>query len=112
MLGGPVTHDYQYDGFYRLKEARGTYTGNQNAADYALLMEYGQAHQITKKVLYHKHNGEFSQATNYTLDYGYNTSQGPYHGVKQIKRDGTTTASPVTETEFLYDANGNTVYQN
>lgn len=49
-MGGQMTHTYQYDEWYRLTGATGTYIGaDQKTADYQLQMSYDKLYNITNK---------------------------------------------------------------
>ncbi len=88
-IGGPVSHNYEYDQYNRLIHAEGRFTGNNDygsqllAQEYSLDMEYDLAHNITSKVQTHNQGSvasvsspinvpEVMPKTNYNLSYeGY-----------------------------------------
>jgi YD repeat-containing protein len=71
-MGGQMTHEYGYDGFYRLTSATGTYTGAGNkTASYNLDMSYDNLYNITSKT---QHIEQRNVVFNGTLQAEYNLS--------------------------------------
>ena len=77
-IGGNITHNYAYDGLYRLQTANGFYQGNAGKiAAYNLVMTYDNLHNITgKKLDMGQCNLQFTGEleTGYDLTYAYNPS--------------------------------------
>ncbi|MFH6991107.1 SpvB/TcaC N-terminal domain-containing protein [Flavobacterium sp. FlaQc-48] len=97
-LGGTSSQEYQYDDFYRLKSAKGTYQGEFTKANYELNMTYNKIHSITKKDLLHTINNE---QKGYVLDYSYDNELHPHTPNKIVE---TAKQDP---REYVYDGNGN-----
>ena len=97
-LGGTSLQEYQYDDFYRLKSAKGTYQGEFTKANYELNMTYNKIHSITKKDLLHTVN---NKQKGYVLDYSYDNELHP-HAPSKIAE--TAKQDP---REYVYDGNGN-----
>jgi RHS repeat-associated protein len=97
-LGGTALHEYQYDGFYRLKSAKATYQGEFVKAQYELNMSYNKMHNITKKDLVHIVNNE---QKGYVLDYNYDNELHPNAPNKIVE------AGKTEPREYVYDGNGN-----
>ncbi|MFD2940274.1 SpvB/TcaC N-terminal domain-containing protein [Flavobacterium notoginsengisoli] len=97
-LGGTSSQEYQYDDYYRLKSAKGSYQGEFTKASYELNMSYNKMHNITKKDLMHTVNNE---QKGYVLDYAYDNELHP-HAPSKIAE--TAKEDP---REYLYDGNGN-----
>jgi RHS repeat-associated protein len=95
-LGGTSKHRFEYDEFYRLKNATATYKGEFTDASYTLNMKYNNMHNIIKKDLIHSVNGE---QKGYVLDYKYDNAVHP------------NAPSTITEgakiQDYTYDGNGN-----
>ena len=97
-LGGTSNHEYQYDEFYRLKNAKATYTGEFTEANYELNMSYNNMHNITKKELVHSVN---NIQKGYTLNYDYGNETHP-NAPNIIAEVG-----KQQPRQYLYDGNGN-----
>ncbi|WP_423740205.1 SpvB/TcaC N-terminal domain-containing protein [Flavobacterium columnare] len=97
-LGGSSQQTYQYDDLYRLKNATGSYNGQNNHATYTLAMRYNNMHNIVSKELQHEINGT---QKGYKLNYQYNNTQHP-NAPSVITEDG----KPEPR-NYEYDGNGN-----
>ncbi|WP_166923715.1 SpvB/TcaC N-terminal domain-containing protein [Flavobacterium poyangense] len=97
-LGGTASHEYQYDDFYRLKNAKAIYKGEFTEARYELNMSYNKMHNITSKNLVHTLNNE---QKGYVLDYNYDNELHPNAPSKIVE------AGKSEPREYAYDGNGN-----
>ncbi len=93
-LGGPATHNYEYDELYRLTGANGQWTGHNRTESYTLFMDYDNLHNIVRKDQRHERLGEEVAVTTYDNQYTYGGNQ-PHVPTKVGQRN------------YTYDANGN-----
>ncbi len=120
MTGGSMTHEYTYDGLYRLTSGTGTFTGgNGKTASYTLNMAYDNLHNITAKRQQVEQSGIMFDGvlkSGYDLTYTYNAER-PHQMAtvadENYRTEGTDTQNAKLETHnYQYDANGNLVYIN
>ena len=113
-IGGNITHNYAYDGLYRLKTANGFYQGNAGKiAAYNLVMDYDNLHNITgKKLDMGQCNMQFTGdlETGYDLTYAYNSTNDQQ--LTQVADTGYRwlgNPTPLTGQlhRYSYDASGN-----
>ena len=113
-IGGNITHNYAYDGLYRLQTANGFYQGNAGKiAAYNLVMTYDNLHNITgKKLDMGQCNMQFTGdlETGYDLTYAYNSTNDQQ--LTQVADTGYRSlgsATPPTGRlhRYSYDASGN-----
>lgn len=93
-IGGPSTHNFEYDTLYRLIRADGTWSGPVSNHEYSLEMEYSDLGDITRKNQTHHFNGLTQFETTYDHIYQYDNSR-PHILTKIDERD------------YTYDSNGN-----
>lgn len=119
-VGGSMTHEYTYDGLYRLKTGTGTFTGgNGKTASYTLNMAYDNLHNITAKSQQVEQSGIMFDGvlkSGYDLTYAYNAER-PHQMAtvadENYRTEGTDTQNAKLETHnYQYDANGNLIYIN
>ncbi len=104
LLGGPSDYNYQYDDLYRLTNATGSYTDEEDNHRFTLDMEYNSIHSITKKtqVTESKDQADGDNAwieepeVTYDWEYQYEDAQ-PHAPIQMGKFT------------YLYDLNGNLV---
>ncbi len=104
LLGGPSDYNYQYDDLYRLTNATGSYTDEEDNHRFTLDMEYNSIHSITKKtqVTESKDQADGDNAwieepeVTYDWEYRYEDEQ-PHAPIQMGKFT------------YLYDLNGNLV---
>jgi RHS repeat-associated protein len=118
-MGGQATHEYTYDGLYRLTAATGSYTGTGGkTAAYTLDMQYDNLHNITsKKQHLSQKDVQFDGIlkAGYELAYHYNPEKP--HQIQTLQdEDYRTEGETVNEADkaekehqYQYDANGNLV---
>jgi RHS repeat-associated protein len=113
-IGGNITHNYAYDGLYRLQTANGFYQGNAGKiANYNLVMAYDNLHNITgKKLDIGQVNLQFTGEleTGYDLTYAYNSTNDQQ--LTQVADTGYRwlgNPTPLTGQlhRYSYDASGN-----
>jgi hypothetical protein len=117
-MGGQMSHNYNYDGLYRLIDATGTYVGaDSKIANYSLEMAYDNLHNITSKK---QHVEQSNIVFNGTLKAGYDLTYN-YNKPFQIstlqdenyRTEGDVEKDKITnEHAYRYDANGNLIYVN
>ncbi|MDR0506077.1 MAG: type IV secretion protein Rhs, partial [Dysgonamonadaceae bacterium] len=113
-----MSHNYNYDGLYRLVNATGTYTGaDSKTASYTLNMQYDNLHNIvSKKQHVEQSNIVFSGTlkAGYDLTYNYNK---PFQ-ISTLQDENYRTEGDIendkiaNEHQYKYDANGNLLYIN
>ena len=101
LLGGASSYSYQYDELNRLINAKGSFSGEIQQADYSLQMTYNKLGGITQKALNHNLNGT---PKGYTLSYLYNDKNHP-NAPSSIQELG----KPKPRS-YSYDGNGNPTY--
>jgi len=110
-MGGVFAKDYSYDGFNRLRGAKGSWKGFQEGHDYQLEMRYNQTHGIVNKNQFHTTSTPvFSGETenSYLSMYHYKDPDHPHavSGISYTDHSG----NNIGNTDFKYDANGNMMY--
>ena len=107
-LGGTSRHDFMYDQAYRLIQADGSWQGQREAADYSLLVEYDNLHNIRRKTRTHQLNGQEVAGNTFDWEYAYNGPQ-PHIpsqiGSYSVQADGNGNLLGFQETE------GNSTYR-
>ncbi|TWP24608.1 type IV secretion protein Rhs [Apibacter muscae] len=120
LAGGPMKHEYSYDGLYRLVQAQGTYTGaDQKTASYTLEMGYDNLHNIvTKKQHLSQKNIMFNGGLKAGYDLAYTYDKTKRNQISEIEDINYRTEENKPEEKrnerkaYSYDANGNLVYIN
>ena len=122
--GGNMTHNYSYDGLYRLTSATGTFEGSgsgtaQKTAGYSLNMAYDNLYNIiSKKEDISQSNVQFSGTLNAGYSLTYNYANNPFQisdlGDANYRKDGTIATQDTLQQnhKYTYDANGNLIYVN
>lgn len=120
LAGGPMKHEYSYDGLYRLVQAQGTYTGaDQKTASYTLEMGYDNLHNIvSKKQHLSQQNIMFNGGLKAGYDLAYTYDKTKRNQISEIEDINYRTEDNKPEEKrnerkaYSYDANGNLVYIN
>ncbi|MCB9306039.1 MAG: hypothetical protein H6565_05545 [Lewinellaceae bacterium] len=94
QLGGPVSHQFEYDKLYRLTRATGSWTGFNRQEWYDMEMEYDNTHRILRKTQQHFRDSAVVAHTTYDYIYEYQGSQP--HAPSKIGRQ-----------LYTYDPSGN-----
>jgi len=119
-MGGQMSHEYNYDGLYRLMSASGTYTGSgSKTAGYSLSMAYDNLYNIISKKQNVQQNGiQFDGVLKAGYDLSYNYANNPFQistlGDNSYRTEGEETANDVIKRSHAceYDLNGNLLYVN
>ncbi|MBR8712513.1 hypothetical protein IX318_000343 [Porphyromonas levii] len=115
--GGQMSHQYTYDGLYRLVSATGSYMGADNkSASYTFNMGYDNMHRITQKSQHLSQVGvQFNGTLNagYELSYTYGREEGKKFQLDNVRDINYRTEEVPTDSttinnghKYEYDANG------
>jgi RHS repeat-associated protein len=115
-----MSHNYSYDGLYRLVSASGNYSaGNNKTAGYTLEMQYDNLHNIvSKKQHLTQQDIQFDGVLKAGYELNYNYQNNPFQistlDDENYRTEGQNTPNDLTKRTgaYEYDANGNLVYIN
>jgi|GEM_PF-1376847 len=113
-MGGQMTHNYEYDEWYRLIGAQGTYIGaDRKTAAYKLEMGYDKLYNMTgKKLDVSQTNVQFDGTlfAGHDLTYNYNP-ENPFQlaniNAKEYRSETENADTVKRNNQYTYDANGN-----